>query len=207
MNVVPKISDFLTEESKLYFKNLTEILDSFKIPFVIDLSLVRGLDYYTDTVFEFVCESDDEFNGLTICAGGKYANLISLMGGPDISGIGYAFGVERVVSIMDKQNLWGKLEKSVDFVIIGLDEKAKKIGLEVALMLRNNNFIVDMDYKNTKLKPQFNLANKLNPKASIIIGETEVKENSVMVKDSQSGIQEKVSISKLVIYLKEKYNK
>lgn len=207
MNVVPKISDFLTEESKLYFKSLTEILDSFKIPFVIDLSLVRGLDYYTDTVFEFVCESDDEFNGLTICAGGKYANLISLMGGPDISGIGYAFGVERVVSIMDKQNLWGKLEKSVDLVIIGLDEKAKKIGLEVALMLRNNNFIVDMDYKNTKLKPQFNLANKLNPKASIIIGEAEVKENSVMVKDSQSGIQEKVSISKLVIYLKEKYSK
>ena len=74
-------------------------------------------------------------------------------------------------------------------------------------MLRNNDFIVDMDYKNTKLKPQFNLADKLKPKATIIIGENEVKEKAVMVKDSQGGVQEKILISKLVIYLKENYNK
>ncbi|MGI6710012.1 MAG: histidine--tRNA ligase [Bacilli bacterium] len=207
MSNIPKISSFLTDESKMYFNNLIEILDSFKIPFIIDLNLVRGLDYYTDTVFEFVSESEDEFNGLTICAGGKYANLVNQMGGPNISGIGYAFGIERVISIMDKQNLWDNLERSVDFVIIGLDENAKKIGLEIALMLRNNDFIVDMDYKNTKLKPQFNLADKLKPKATIIIGENEVKEKAVMVKDSQGGVQEKILISKLVIYLKENYNK
>lgn len=207
MKNVPKISDFLTNESKDYFNNLVEILNIFKIPFIIDQKLVRGLDYYTDTVFEFVSESEDEFAGLTICAGGKYANLIKQIGGPDISGIGYAFGVERVIAIMDKQENWGSLIKKVDFVLIGLDDNSKKLALEIALMLRNNEFIVEMDYKNTKLKPQFNLADKLNPKAIIIIGENEIVESSVIVKDSQSGVQEKILISKLVIYLKEKYNK
>lgn len=207
MKDVPKISDFLSVESKEYFQDLLQILNDFKIPYEVNLNLVRGLDYYTDTVFEFVSESEDEYKGLAVCAGGKYANLIKQLGGPNINGIGYAFGVERLISIMDKQELWSDLDNAIDFLIIGLDDNSKKIGLEIALMLRNNKFVIDMDYKSTKLKPQFNLANKLNPKAVIILGENEVNEKVVIVKDSKSGEQEKIEVSKLVIYLKEKYSK
>ncbi len=96
-----------------------------KIPYETDESLVRGLDYYTDTVFEFVISGNSELNDLAICAGGKYAELIKGFGGPDIPGVGYAFGLERIVSVMEKNSLFPNLVNAVDVVIISLDEDSK----------------------------------------------------------------------------------
>lgn len=199
----PKINDYLTSESRKYFNDVISILEKFEIPFEIDHSLVRGLDYYTDTVFEFIIDSDDELNGLAICAGGKYGNLVKSMSGLDIPGIGYAFGVERIIAVMDKQEIWPEIEKNCDVVVMGLDEESKLETLKLATTIRNNGFICDLDYKSITMKQQFKLADKLNARFIIIVGETERLNNQVTIKDTINKTQVTINNNEIIEYLKE----
>lgn len=202
----PKISDYLNEDSKIYFNKVLEVLDSFNIPYEVDTNLVRGLDYYTDTVFEYIIDSDDELNGLAICAGGKYAGLIKEMSGLDIPGIGYAFGVERIMAVMDKQDLFKDITIGTDVQIIALDDKAKLHSLKLASDLRMNGIVCEIDYKNITMKHQFKLADKLNPKFIVIIGEDELNNGKVTIKNTTTKTQETIDENKLLDYLKEKAN-
>ncbi len=197
----PKIHDYLTDESKSYFDEVIHYLNQFSIPYEIDLNLVRGLDYYTDTVFEFIIESDDELNGLAMGGGGKYSDMIKSMSDRDIPGIGYAFGVERILAIMDKQNAWKELNKGVDVVIIGLDEESKLCGFHLMQELRTENLTVEMDYKNTSMKSQFKLCDKLHPSYIVIIGEEERKTNIYQVKDTSTKTQIGISRNEILTYL------
>jgi histidyl-tRNA synthetase len=200
----PKITDYLTEKSKAYFNEVLLVLKAFNIPFQVDNKLVRGLDYYTDTVFEYIIESDDELNGLAICAGGKYADMIKSMNGMDIPGIGYAFGVERIIAILDKQNNWPNISVFTDVVVLGLDQDSKLESLKVCNLLRQNGFVSDMDYKNTNMKNQFKLADKLASRFIIIIGEEERKNKVVTIKDTLLKTQDIIKNEEIVLYLKEK---
>ncbi|MDD3171924.1 MAG: histidine--tRNA ligase, partial [Bacilli bacterium] len=157
----PKIKDSLTEASLKNFQDILKILDSFGIDYDIDETLVRGLDYYTDTVFEYILDVEGDLQGLAICAGGKYADLVKSFGGPDIPGIGYAFGVERIVSIMETQGLFVDLISKADVVIITLDDESKSEGMKIARDLRCHKLLVEMDYKNNSLKQQFKLADRV----------------------------------------------
>ena len=193
MENAPKINDYLTEEAKEYFDEVVNILNSFNIPFKVDYNLVRGLDYYTDTVFEFIIESDDELNGLALGGGGRYADMIKSMINIDVSGMGYAIGVDRLISVMESQNLFNDLDVKIDAVIMGLDKESKILSLQLAQNMRKNDLIVEMDYKNTSMKPQFKLCDKLNPKYIIIIGETERLYGNFTVKNTQTKTQEIVN--------------
>lgn len=199
----PKISDSLTEESKTYFSEVLKALDYNKINYVVDDNLVRGLDYYTDTVFEFIIQSDDNLNGLAICGGGKYSEMVKSFGGPDIPGIGYAFGIERVISIMEQKKLFPDLNRSADVVLIALDDESKLYSLNLANVLRTNGYYADLDYLNTTMKQQFKLSDRLNAKFIIIIGEEELNSNTLTIKNTKTKIQETIKESNLLEYLKE----
>lgn len=194
----PKIKDYLTDEAKDYFNKTLKALDSVGVPYFVDENLVRGLDYYTDTVFEFI----SDFDGLAICAGGKYAELIKSFNGPDIPGIGYAFGIERIMNIMEQENLFPKLENKTDVVIISLDDASKVSALKLANNLRSNKISVEMDYKNNNLKPQFKLSDRLNPKFIVIIGEEERESEIYTVKDTINKTEEKIKLERLIQYIK-----
>lgn len=202
MENAPKINDYLTEEAKEYFDEVVNILNSFNIPFKVDYNLVRGLDYYTDTVFEFIIESDDELNGLALGGGGRYADMIKSMINIDVSGMGYAVGVDRLISVMESQNLFNDIDVKIDAVIMGLDKESKILSLQLAQNMRKNGLIVEMDYKNTSMKPQFKLCDKLNPKYIIIIGETERLSGNFTVKNTQTKTQEIVNINDIINYIK-----
>ena len=199
----PKITDSLTNEAKEYFKKVLKTLDYNNIKYLVDENLVRGLDYYTDTVFEFIIESDDNLNGLAICGGGKYSDMVKSFRGPDIPGIGYAFGIERVISIMEEKNLFPELDRIADIVLIALDDEAKLHSLKLANTLRANGYFAEIDYINTTMKQQFKLSDKLNAKFIIIIGEDELKSESLTIKNSKTKLQETIKETDLLEYLKE----
>ena len=200
---VPSINDYLTLESKEYFENVTKALDAFNVPYIVDYNLVRGLDYYTDTVFEFIINSDDELNGLALGGGGKYASMISSMCGVDVPGIGFAFGLERISAVMDKQNVWeGKLKESNAVVIMGLDEESKLESLKLADDLRKNGIEAQIDYNSCTMKAQFKLADRLQAKYIVIIGEEERISGIYTVKNTVLKTQEKIEKKEIINYLR-----
>ncbi len=200
---VPCINDYLTLESKEYFENVLRVLDEFKVPYIVDYNLVRGLDYYTDTVFEFIINSDDELNGLALGGGGKYASMISSMCGIDVPGIGFAFGLERISAVMDSQNIWKNILNEKDNVVVmGLDEKSKLESLKVADELRKAGIEAQIDYNSCTMKAQFKLADRLKSKYIVIIGEEERLSEIYTVKNTELKTQEKVEKNKLIDYLR-----
>ncbi len=199
----PKIDAYLNDVSKTRFAAVINSLEVLGIKYQIQNNLVRGLDYYTDTVFEFVIQSDDELNNLAICAGGAYSGLVKELCGPDIPGIGYAFGLERILRVMDYQNSWGQLEKKVDAFIIGLDEQSKIATLVLAKELRSEGYYCELDYSATQLKKQFNTSDKFNPRIIIIIGEEELANEQVTIKNNQTKEQITLKRDKLLLWMKE----
>ncbi len=200
---VPVINDYLTEESKEYFENVVKVLEEFNVPIKIDYNLVRGLDYYTDTVFEFIINSDDELNGLALGGGGKYASMISSMCGVDVPGIGFAFGLERISAIMDKQDIWNDLlEEKTKVVVMGLDELSKLESLKFVDELRKAGFEAHIDYNSCAMKAQFKLADRLNAKFIVIIGEEERKTLVYTVKNTELKTQEKINKNEIIKYMR-----
>jgi len=199
----PKISEFLSDSAREYFAEVLKALEYNNIKYEIDEKLVRGLDYYTDTVFEFIVESNDNLNGLAICGGGKYSEMVKSFGGPDIPGIGYAFGIERVINIMEQNNLFPDLDNHADVVLIALDREAKLYSLKLANLLRKNGIYADLDYNSYNMKPQFKLSERLNAKFIVIIGEDELKTNTLTVKNAITKSQEKISENTIIEFLKE----
>ena len=200
----PKIKDYLTDESKEYFNNLLKTLDKLGIKYVVDDNLVRGLDYYTDTVFEFISQGDGPLSGLAIIAGGKYADLVRTFGGPDTPGIGFGVGLERIIGLIDYFNLYPlDINKQVDYVLIGLDEDSKVYTFNVAKELREFGKVVEVDYQNTSFKAQFKLVDRVNPKYILIFGEEEVKNGNVTIKDNKTGEQKTVSYNDFLESIKK----
>lgn len=196
------ISDYLTEEASTYFNKVIEILDEVGVKYVIDHNLVRGLDYYTDTVFEFIIDYPGELQGLALGGGGRYADMIKSMCGIDVPGVGYAIGVDRLISVMESQGQFQNINKRCDVVIMGLDEKSKIEGMSFAKTLREKDLIVEMDYKNCSMKPQFKLCDKLNPRFIVIIGENERQTGIYTVKNVDEKTQLNISKNEIYDYIK-----
>lgn len=181
----------LSESSYNYFEKVKEYLDELNIPYEVDDHLVRGLDYYTDTVFEVVSTHAESGSQATIFGGGRYDNLVKEMGGPDISGIGFAIGMERLRILAKAEGILGEYKKSVDAYIINLNKDAK-YALSVANKLRNDDLDVVMDYYNRSMKAQFKSSERYNARFVVIIGEDEQKGNYITVKDTLKGTQDKL---------------
>ena len=187
----PSILDYLDEESQAYFDEVRTMLDSLNIPYVIDTNMVRGLDYYNHTIFEFVTTIDKY--ELTICAGGRYDSLVEYFGGPETAGFGFGLGLERLLLVLDKQGIELPVEESLDVYIAVLGSGANGKALELVQAIRYQGFKAERDYLGRKIKAQFKSADTFKAKTVITLGESEVESGQVNVKNNAT--REEVTVS------------
>ena len=178
----PSILDFLDEESQEHFAAVRSMLESLEVPYVINTNMVRGLDYYNHTIFEFT--TDVASSELTICAGGRYDGLVDYFGGPETPAFGFGMGMERLLLVLEKQGVALPLETGLDAYIAVLGEAANRSALELVQALRNQGFAAERDYLNRKLKAQFKSADAFGAKTIITLGESEIESGQVTVKNN-----------------------
>ena len=187
----PSILDYLDEESQAHFDEVRTMLDSLNIPYVIDTNMVRGLDYYNHTIFEFITTVDK--SELTICAGGRYDSLVEYFGGPETAGFGFGLGLERLLLVLDKQGIELPVEESLDVYIAVLGSGANGKALELVQAIRYQGFKAERDYLGRKIKAQFKSADTFKAKTVIALGESEVESGQVNVKNNAT--REEVTVS------------
>ena len=194
----PKMSNYLTAESKAKFDALCEMLDDMRIPYEIDDTLVRGLDYYSDAVFEFHYKSSKGNDYGAIGAGGHYDKLVREVGGPDLPGVGFSFGVERLVSVLKDDDLLPDVTNRLDVYMMPMGEDAQKYCLNLANSLRVNGVYVDMCFDNAKMGAQIKRATKKNAKVAVIVGDNELENGTVVIKNLKTTDQVTVNVEEMI---------
>ena len=202
----PKMSDYLTDEAKEYFEKVKSYLDTLKIPYVVDEGLVRGLDYYTDTVFEVVSTDESAGAQATVFAGGRYDSLVQELGGPALSGIGFAIGLERLLILAKAEDALAEIEEYVDCYVIDMT-KSSNYALEVATVLRNNFYTTELNYYDRSMKSQFKSSDRKNALYVIILGEDELNNKTVTIKNTLNKEQNTIPFTDLISYLEEREDK
>ena len=187
----PSILDYLDEESSAYFAAVRSMLETLQIPYVINTNMVRGLDYYNHTIFEFTTEVAG--SQLTICAGGRYDGLVAYFGGPETPGVGFGMGLERLLLVLDKQGVELPIETALDVYVAVLGAGANGRALELVQALRAQGFAAERDYLDRKLKAQFKSADIFKAKTLITLGESEVESGQVTVKNNHN--REEITVS------------
>ena len=187
----PSIRDYLDEESSTYFAAVRSMLETLQIPYVINTNMVRGLDYYNHTIFEFTTEVAG--SQLTICAGGRYDGLVAYFGGPETPGVGFGMGLERLLLVLDKQGVELPIETALDVYVAVLGTGANGRALELVQALRAQGFAAERDYLDRKLKAQFKSADIFKAKTLITLGESEVESGQVTVKNNYN--REEITVS------------
>jgi histidyl-tRNA synthetase len=185
----PIMLDSLCPECKQHFQETLEYLDYFNIKYDLDPTLVRGLDYYTQTVFEIV-EKSDKGRQNTIVGGGRYNDLVELLGGPKTPAVGYSFGVERLISLMKEQNIKIEEPRGVEICILQLGEKAKEVSKKIYDSLTKEDINVYFVPSNEGLRQQIRGAAKLNAKYAVIIGQQEALKDEIILRDLTASSQE-----------------
>ena len=192
----PKCRDYLNDASKEYFETVIKGLDELGIPYQIDDRLVRGLDYYTNTVFEAV-PIDDNGQQATVFGGGQYDGLVDLFGGGQLAGIGFGMGMERMIDLAMEQGSMQPRESLVDYYVISLGNVGN-YAVKIANTLRSNGLSVDMDFQSRSLKAQFKTADRFNAKNIIIVGEDEVANQTMQLKNCETKEQKNIKFDELL---------
>ncbi len=201
MKTAPAILDYLNEHSQDHFNEVRAYLDALEIPYTVDPTLVRGLDYYNHTAFE-IMSTQEGFGAITsLCGGGRYNGLVEEFGGPKTPGIGFALSIERVISALEAEKKKLPEGEALDVYIITLGEQAKRRAIRLLHELRTAGFSCDMDYMGRKIKAQFKAADRYRAKYTIIIGDEELEKGVGQVKNMQTGVQEAVLLENIAMYL------
>ncbi|WP_282022882.1 histidine--tRNA ligase [Priestia flexa] len=204
MNTAPSILEYLNDYSKEYFESVQQYLTDLDIEYVVDPTLVRGLDYYNHTAFELMSEADGFGAITTLCGGGRYNGLIQEIGGPETPGIGFALSIERLLSALEAENIELPVEKGIDCYVVTLGDAAKAKSVALVNKLRKAGFVAEKDYQDKKVKGQFKSADRLEAKYVVVLGDDELAKGVVNVKDMALGEQEEVKLEELVAYLENK---
>lgn len=191
----PSILDYLDEESRQHFEEVKAMLDALKIPYLIDTNMVRGLDYYNHTIFEFMTTIGQ--NQLTICAGGRYDSLVEYFNGPATPGFGFGLGLERLLMVLDKQGIALPIQDKLDVYVAVLGASANRCALELVQALRQQGFAVERDVLNRKLKAQFKSADHFGAQTLITLGESEVESGRVIVKNNATRAEVTADLSQI----------
>ncbi len=191
----PSMLDNLCQECENHFNAVKENLTAVGVPFVINPKIVRGLDYYTRTVFEVTTQELGSQNA--VAAGGRYDGLVEELGGPDIAAVGFAMGIERIVLLQEKAIPKG-FPKKVDVFIAHLGDEARKAAFPLAIELRQKDVSVEMDYGNKSLKSQMKRADKLGAGFTFILGEEELEKGVVKVRNMNESSEEDIKINEVV---------
>ena len=192
----PSILDYLDEESQAHFDAVRGMLETLGIPYVIDTNMVRGLDYYNHTIFEFITKVDKA--ELTICAGGRYDGLVEYFGGPETPGFGFGLGLERLLLILEKQGIELPVDSQMDVYIAVLGEGANSKALELVQALRQQGLTAERDYLGRKIKAQFKSADSFKATTVITLGESEVETGQVTIKNNTSRQEMTVRLDELM---------
>ena len=192
----PRTIEYLDDECREHFEELQKLLTEMNIPFEIDTGIVRGLDYYTKTVFEFV-NSD----GFTLCGGGRYDNLVhEIDEKQNIPSVGFGMGLERILYFLEKEQVELEPEPGVELYVGVLGKEARAQAYQLVNTLRMAGIIVETDYMDRSVKAQMKYANKLKAKYTVILGENELKENSARIKNMETGEQTEVALDAIAAY-------
>ncbi|HBR14715.1 MAG TPA: histidine--tRNA ligase [Candidatus Omnitrophica bacterium] len=191
---------YLSQESQVYYVQVKEALESLGIVFEESFNLVRGLDYYTHTVFEITDSSLGSQDALG--AGGRYNNLVSQLGGPQADAVGFALGVERILLAMAPDGVIQEAPLTV--YMIAMNEESYRKAFEILHLFRGQGISADMNYRLASMKSQMRSANKIGARYVAILGEEELRQNAVTVKDMTSGTQETIAVENLTKVFKEK---
>lgn len=187
----PIILDYLCDDCREHFDKVKKMLTDLGVDFEIDAGIVRGLDYYTRTVFEFVSEDD----GLTVLGGGRYDGLVKEVGGQDTPAVGFAMGAERLLEVFERYNKDVVKPKVMDLYVANIGEKANEFATELVLKLRDKGAFVEKDICERSLKAQFKYADKNNAKFVLTLGDDEVETKKAKIKNMQSGEEIEVELN------------
>ncbi len=210
MNVVagaPQMIDHLCKDCHNHFKKVLEFLDELNIPYNLNPYLVRGLDYYTRTVFEIVPEDDTNRRQGSLIGGGRYDNLIKVFSNRDIPACGAAGGVERIISALKNQGVKPPLSPEVSIFLVQLGDRAKIKALKLIDTFRKNNLRVLEALDKGSLSVQLKIANKSGIKYTIIVGEKEAEKGTVILRDMEKGRQTTIKDANIIQQLKKRLNK
>ena len=199
---IPKTIDYLNEESKTFFDEVLSYLDSLEICYEVDPKTIRGLDYYTHTVFEIEANIKDFGAQNVLCAGGRYNNLVENLDGPATPAVGFGLGSERLLLALEHENIDIVDEKSVDVYVIPMTSD-KSFSFSLVYLLRTLGLSVETDYLNRKLANNFKYAEKINAKYTVVIGEDEIEKEYFTVKNMKTREEEKVSKNEFLKYILE----
>lgn len=202
----PSILDYLSESSQAHFNTVVQMLDSLEISYEIDRNMVRGLDYYTHTIFEIMSDSPKMGAKTTICAGGRYDNLVKELGGPVAFGFGFAMGIERLLLIMEAESVVIPAFHELDAYVVALGKETNIESLKLVQAIRNFGFSADRDFTNRKLKAQFKTADKSNAKLVLMIGEAELKNQTVIVKSMERRKEKSFPLEEVYKHFDEVYD-
>lgn len=200
----PEILDYLCDDCKNHFEKVKSLLDSAGVEYTVNSRIVRGLDYYTKTVFEFV-STEIGAQG-TVCGGGRYDGLIGQLGGNPLPAIGFAAGIERILLLMENTSAGFPEEQKPLIYIAGMDETSRNLAFKTALELRDKGVCAEVDHMGRSVKAQFKYADKISAKFVAVIGENEVKTKTVNLKKMSDGTSKEVKIEDLSKYLLQEEN-
>lgn len=201
MKHAPKLQDYLNEESRKHFDQVKKYLEALGIEYVVNPNLVRGLDYYTYTVFEVEASVEGFGSQNVLCGGGRYNNLVETIGGPSTPGVGFALGFERLLTALEFEEITLGDEDYLDAYVIPVTSDQKCEALSLTQALRLSGFQVDTDYMNRSMKGNFKASTRFLANYVILIGEEEIKSNILTVKDNHSKEEFKVALADIVSFL------
>ena len=192
----PVVLDYLCDECKEHFEKTKSYLDAMNIEYIVNPQIVRGLDYYTKTVFEFVADSIGAQG--TVCGGGRYDGLIEELGGQHTPSLGFAMGLERLQLVMEAQGCEFPEPSRPDLFIVAMGDKATLKAVEIAKDMRDEGYSVVYDLNGRSLRAQMKYADKINAKYNVVIGDNEVDTKSAVLKDMVTGEQSNISLETFV---------
>lgn len=192
----PVVLDYLCDECKEHFEKTKSYLDAMNIEYIVNPQIVRGLDYYTKTVFEFVADSIGAQG--TVCGGGRYDGLIEELGGQHTPSLGFGMGLERLQLVMEAQGCEFPEPSRPDLFIVSMGDKATLKAVEIAKDMRDEGYSVVYDLNGRSLRAQMKYADKINAKYNVVIGDNEVDTKSAVLKDMTTGEQSNISLETFV---------
>ena len=190
----PSVLEYLDEASTKHFEEVKEMLDYLEVPYEIDTNMVRGLDYYNDTIFEVITNDPDFGANTTICAGGRYDGLVEQVGGPETPGFGFAIGLERLVMLLEAANFEFPNLTELDAFIVTIGDEVNTEALKIVTELRKHGLIVEREFVGRKPGSQFKTADKLNAKVVFTLGGMELENRNINMKLLETGNQTKIQL-------------
>jgi histidyl-tRNA synthetase len=203
----PQVIDYLCDACHNHLKQVLELLDEIEVPYILNSRLVRGLDYYTKTVFEFFQETEEESAQIALGGGGRYDNLIKYLGGKDTPAAGFAFGVERMINLIKEKKLKMASKSEPQIFLAQIGDLGKRKSLKLFEELRRAGILSAESLSRDSIKSQLKIADKLAVRFSLILGQKEALDETIIIRDMSSGVQEFVPIEKVIKELKKRLKK